>query len=42
MRRLLLLLVAPYTFVYFGYENRVRAMSLGLLRVLDAISCRSA
>ena len=37
---LLLLLIAPYTFVYFGYENRVRAMSLGLLRVIDAIAAR--
>src|SRR5205823_4925073 len=37
---LLLALIAPYLFVYFGYENRVRAMSLGLLRIVDAIAAR--
>jgi hypothetical protein len=37
---LLVVLIAPYIFVYFGYENRVRAMSLGLLRVIDAIASR--
>lgn len=30
---LLLALVVPYVFVYFGYENRVRAMSAALLRL---------
>jgi len=33
---LLLALLVPYVFVYFGYENRVRAMSLGRLRLLEA------
>jgi hypothetical protein len=37
---LLLVLVVPYVLVYFGYENRVRAMSLGLLRVAEAIAVR--
>src|SRR5512145_1695024 len=27
---LLLVLLVPYAFVYFGYENRVRAMTVGL------------
>lgn len=35
---LLLALVLPYTFVYFGYENRVRAMALGRLRLAEALS----
>jgi hypothetical protein len=30
---LLLALLAPYVFVYFGYENRVRAMSSAWLRL---------
>jgi hypothetical protein len=33
---LLLVLLVPYVFVYFGYENRVRAMELGLLRLKEA------
>ena len=33
---LLLVLLVPYVFVYFGYENRVRAMELGLLRLMEA------
>ncbi|HCF56444.1 MAG TPA: hypothetical protein DFS52_00405 [Myxococcales bacterium] len=33
---LLLTLVVPYVFVYFGYENRVRAMALGHLRLVEA------
>ena len=33
---LLLVLLVPYVFVYFGYENRVRAMALGLFRLLEA------
>jgi hypothetical protein len=32
---LLLALVIPYVFVYFGYENRVRAMSTALLRLIS-------
>ncbi len=32
---LLLALVVPYVFVYFGYENRVRAMSSALLRLIS-------
>jgi len=37
---LLLGLVAPYVLVYFGYENRVRAMGLAHLRLLEAIAAR--
>jgi len=33
---LLLALLVPYVFVYFGYENRVRAMGLARLRILEA------
>lgn len=31
---LLLALVVPYVFVYFSYENRVRAMSAAYLRLI--------
>ena len=37
---LLLALIVPYVFVYFGYENRVRAMALGHLRLLEAIAAK--
>jgi hypothetical protein len=33
---LLFLLLPPYLFVYFNYENRVRAMSEAHLRLLEA------
>ncbi len=33
---LLIGLIVPYSVVYFGYENRVRAMTLGLLRLMEA------
>ena len=35
---LLLALVVSYVFVYFGYENRVRAMLAGRLRLLEALA----
>jgi hypothetical protein len=35
---LLLVLIVPYVLVYFGYENRVRAMALEHLRLLEAIA----
>ncbi len=34
---LLLALIVPYVFVYFGYENRVRAMGLVHLRLLERL-----
>jgi hypothetical protein len=37
---LLLALIVPYVFIYFGYENRVRAMTLGLLRLIEARAVR--
>lgn len=37
---LLLALLVPYVFVYFGYENRVRAMALGHLRLIEARESR--
>jgi hypothetical protein len=37
---LLILLAGPYVLVYFGYENRVRAMALGHLRLLEAMERR--
>lgn len=37
---LLLALIVPYVFVYFGYENRVRAMALGLFRLMEARATR--
>jgi hypothetical protein len=36
MALLLFLLLPPYLFVYFNYENRVRAMSEAHLRLLEA------
>ena len=33
---LLLMLLVPYVVVYFNYENRVRAMTLGHLRLIEA------
>lgn len=38
---LLLVLIVPYVFVYFGYENRVRAMTLGLFRLREAHALRA-
>ncbi|MBI5545730.1 MAG: hypothetical protein HY901_17720 [Deltaproteobacteria bacterium] len=38
---LLLVLLVPYVFVYFGYENRVRAMTLGLFRLIEARAVRA-
>jgi hypothetical protein len=38
---LLFVLFVPYVFVYFGYENRVRAMTLGLLRLMEARALRA-
>lgn len=38
---LLLVLIVPYVFVYFGYENRVRAMTLGLFRLVEARAKRA-
>jgi hypothetical protein len=38
---LLLVLIVPYVFVYFGYENRVRAMALGLFRIMEARALRA-
>jgi hypothetical protein len=38
---LLLVLIVPYVFVYFGYENRVRAMALGLFRLMEARAVRA-
>jgi hypothetical protein len=38
---LLLALAGPYVMVYFGYENRVRAMGLGHLRLLEAMARRA-
>ena len=32
---LLLVLIVAYVFVYFSYENRVRAMTLGLFRLME-------
>jgi len=37
---LLLALLVPYVLVYFGYENRVRAMALGHLRLIEARESR--
>lgn len=34
---LLLALLVPYILVYYGYENRVRAMGAGRLRLLEAM-----
>ncbi len=34
---LLLTLIVPYIFVYFGYENRVRAMGAARLRALEKL-----
>ncbi|MGI5864511.1 MAG: hypothetical protein ACOX6T_21010 [Myxococcales bacterium] len=39
---LLLALVVPYVFVYFGYENRVRAMALARLRLIEARTARAS
>jgi len=36
MALLLFLLLPPYLFVYFNYENRVRAMSEAHLRLLES------
>ena len=33
---LLIALLAPYTLVYFGYENRVRSMAIGRWRLWEA------
>ncbi len=41
LEALLLVLLVPYVFVYFGYENRVRAMTLGYFRLLEAQSRRA-
>ena len=38
---LLLVLVAAYVFVYFSYENRVRAMTVGLLRLMEVEAGRA-
>jgi Flp pilus assembly protein TadB len=38
---LLLALAVPYAFVYFDYENRVRAMALGLFRLMEARELRA-
>ncbi|MGC4114819.1 MAG: hypothetical protein QM765_09460 [Myxococcales bacterium] len=38
---LLLVLIAAYVFVYFGYENRVRAMTLGLFRLMEVRANRA-
>lgn len=38
---LLLGLIVAYVFVYFGYENRVRAMTVGLLRIVEARALRA-
>jgi hypothetical protein len=35
---LLLVLLVPYVFVYFGFENRVRAMFAGRLRIAEALA----
>jgi Flp pilus assembly protein TadB len=37
---LLFALLVPYVFVYFGYENRVRAMALAQLRLVEALALR--
>ncbi|MBQ4334420.1 MAG: hypothetical protein IJC63_03535, partial [Myxococcaceae bacterium] len=37
---LLIGLLVPYTLVYFGYENRVRAMAIGRMRLWEARSRR--
>lgn len=33
---MLIVLLVPYTLVYFGYENRVRAMAIGRMRIWEA------
>ncbi len=38
---LLLGLIVAYVFVYFGYENRVRAMTLGLFRLMEVRANRA-
>jgi len=41
LEALLLVLLVPYVFVYFGYENRVRAMTLGYFRLMEVRSLRA-
>ncbi|MDR0965888.1 MAG: hypothetical protein LBM75_05210 [Myxococcales bacterium] len=38
---LLIVLLVPYTLVYFGYENRVRAMAIGRMRLWEARARRA-
>lgn len=38
---LLLVLLVPYVFVYFGYENRVRALAVGHMRLVEARARRA-
>lgn len=38
---LLIGLLVPYTLVYFGYENRVRAMAVGRMRLWEARARRA-
>jgi hypothetical protein len=38
---LLMVLIVPYVFVYFGYENRVRAMAIGAMRLAEARNIRA-
>lgn len=38
---LLIALLIPYTLVYFGYENRVRAMAISRMRLWEARARRS-
>ena len=33
---MLIVLLVPYTLVYFGYENRVRSMAIGRMRIWEA------